>query len=81
MRVFKACLLVIKRRMVMFATYFFIFISLSILLSQFSSEDHTGGFERAAPHLLMINRDKETHIQKKMMDFLKAHGNLGALER
>lgn len=36
MRVFKACLLVIKRRMVMFATYFFIFISLSILLSQLS---------------------------------------------
>ena len=36
MRVFKACLLVIKRRMVTFATYFAIFIGLSILLSQFS---------------------------------------------
>lgn len=52
MRVFKACLLVIKRRMVMFATYFFIFISLSILLSQFSGEDHTGGFEESRPTLL-----------------------------
>ena len=62
MRVFKACLLVIKRRMVMFATYFFIFISLSILLSQFSSEDHTGGFEVSRPTFTVINRH---HIQKK----------------
>lgn len=74
MRVFKACLLVIKCRMVMFATYFFIFISLSILLSQFSSEDHTGGFEESRPTFTVINRDKETPYTEKMMDFLKAHG-------
>ena len=57
MRVFKACLLVIKRRMVTFATYFAIFIGLSILLSQFSKESFNSGFEENRPEFTVINRD------------------------
>ena len=55
--------------------------SLSILLSQFSSEDHTGGFEESRPTFTVINRDKETPYTEKMMEFFKSSRNLGALER
>lgn len=80
MRVFKACLLVIRRRIVMFATYFVIFIGLSILLSQFSGQDYTSVFEESRPAFTVINRDKETPYTKKMMDFLKEHGSYMPLE-
>lgn len=80
MRVFKACLLVIKRRMVTFATYFAIFIGLSILLSQFSKESFNSGFEENRPEFTVINRDGETPYTEKMMDFLKEHGTYVPLE-
>ena len=80
MGVFKACLLVIKRRMVTFATYFAIFIGLSILLSQFSKESFNSGFEENRPEFTVINRDGETPYTEKMMDFLKEHGTYVPLE-
>ncbi|MFQ7549834.1 MAG: hypothetical protein ACLRMZ_05530 [Blautia marasmi] len=51
MRVFKACLLVIRRRMVMFATYFIIFIGVSIMLSQIGRQSYSSVFEEAALRL------------------------------
>ena len=60
MRVFKVCLLVIRRRMVMFATYFIIFIGVSIMLSQFSRQSYNSVFEESRPAFTVINRDKET---------------------
>lgn len=69
MRVFKACLLVIRRRMVMFATYFIIFIGVSIMLSQIGRQSYSSVFEESRPTFTVINRDKETVYTEKMMDF------------
>ena len=78
MRVFKACLLVIKRRMVTFATYFAIFIGLSILLSQFSKESFNSGFEESRPEFTVINRDGETPYTEKNDGFSEGTRNLCA---
>lgn len=80
MRVFKACLLVIRRRMVMFATYFIIFIGVSIMLSQIGRQSYSSVFEESRPTFTVINRDKETVYTEKMMDFLKEHGTYVPLE-
>ena len=80
MRVFKAWLLVIRRRMVMFATYFIIFIGVSIMLSQIGRQSYSSVFEESRPTFTVINRDKETAYTEKMMDFLKEHGTYVPLE-
>lgn len=80
MRVFKACVLVIKRQKLTFFIYFAIFMALSLALGKSMEQNSGSGFSEVKANFTVINRDRETPLTGRMMDFLKEHGNYVEIE-
>lgn len=80
MRVFKACILIIRRRILTFAVYFGIFMALSLVMGKTVASEYAGGFSEVKVNFTVINRDKETPLTDEMMDYLKSHGNYVEIE-
>jgi len=80
MKVFKACLLVTKRRSITLAIYFIIFLALSILIPKLAADTGITDFADLKPNFTVINRDGETIIANGLVTYLRSRGNEVVLE-
>jgi ABC-2 type transport system permease protein len=80
MKVFEACMYVIKRRYATFIIYFAVFLVLSILIPTMSEEQFSTDFSAMMPNMTVINRDGDSRLSEGLLTFLQAHGNEITLE-
>lgn len=74
MKVFKASLLILKRRAVQVMVYLAMFTAMFIIIASFYSEQVSTDFSAARPAFTVINRDKETPLTEGLMEFLRERG-------
>ncbi len=79
MKVFKASLLILKRRMVQVIVYLTMFTAMFIIIASFYSEQISTDFSAARPTFTVINRDKETPLTEGLMEYLRDRGTEHAL--
>ena len=75
MKVFFACLIVIKRRSLAFAIYVFIFLALSVVMPLLSPEEYSFDFSEIKPNFTIINRDADTPLSDGLAAYLGGRGN------
>jgi len=75
MKVFRACLLVTRRRFVTIALYFIIFLALSILIPKLAADTGVADFADLKPNFTVINRDGETALSDGLLTYLRSRGN------
>lgn len=80
MRVFKACLIIIKRHYMSLLLYFVIFVALSIVLSKAFSISFSTDFEEIKPKFTIINRDVDSPLVVGLIEYLLGRGELVDLE-
>ena len=80
MKVFKACMIIIKRRIGAFALYFVIFLALSVVMTAMSAERFTADFSALRPNFTVIDRDSNSAASQGLLAYLRAHGNETPLE-
>lgn len=73
MRVFKACLLIVKRHAVTMVICFSIFLLISVVVTAFSTEGGNADFSETRPNVTLINRDGETPLLRGLRDYLLTH--------
>ncbi|MCD2493525.1 ABC transporter permease [Lacrimispora sp. NSJ-141] len=74
MKVFKACLLIMKRHKGQILIYLIIFMGIFVVISAFMSTKITPDFSETKPEFTVINRDKETAFTEGLRGFLSNHG-------
>ena len=74
MKVFKASLLILKRRSVQVMVYLGMFTAMFIIIASFYSEQVTTDFSAVRPAFTVINRDKDTPLTDGLMEFLRERG-------
>lgn len=74
MKVFKASLLILKRRAAQVALYFVIFTAMFIVIASFSSEQVQTDFSAVRPNFTVVNRDQETPLTDGLLEFLRERG-------
>ena len=80
MKVFSACLLIIKRRSLAFIIYVWIFLALSIIMPLLSSEEYSTDFSELKPDFTIINRDLDSPLSDGLAEYLSGRGNPVELE-
>lgn len=80
MRVFRACLIVIRRRALTLVIYFGIFILLAVVMTAFSVQNYSTDFTAQEIRFAIINRDKASPLIDGLQTFLEKHGEAVALE-
>jgi ABC-2 type transport system permease protein len=75
MKVFNACMIVIKRRFGSFILYFAVFITLSVVLTALMFEQFNTDFSTVRPNFTVINRDGDSYFTNGLISYLKEHGN------
>jgi len=80
MKVFRACIIIFKRRIASFALYFGIFITLSIVIPALSEEQFNTDFSTLKPSFTIINRDEDSQLTDGLLSYLRTHGNEVVLE-
>ena len=80
MKVFEACLIVIKRRITTFIVYFAVFLALAILIPALAGDQMSTEFSQLKPNITVINRDGDSSLTDGLMAFLREQGNKIALE-
>ena len=80
MKVFEACMLVIKRRITTFIVYFAVFLALSILIPAMAKDQFNTDFSQMRPNFTVINRDGDSPLSAGLLTFLREHGNEVILE-
>ena len=80
MKVFNACLIVIKRRYATFVIYFAIFMALLVVITALTSVQSDDGFTGVRPNFTVINRDADTILISGLISFLSDNGNEIALD-
>lgn len=74
MKVFKASLLILKRRAVQVMVYLTMFTAMFLIIASFYSEQVTADFSAVRPAFTVINRDKDTPLTEGLMEFLRDKG-------
>jgi len=74
MKVFEACMFIVKRRISSFAIYFGVFIALSIVMTALSVEQLDTDFSTMKPKFTVINRDKTGPLSEGLISYLREHG-------
>ena len=74
MKVFEACLLIIKRRRGALALYFGLFMVLSFVMPALSVEQLSSDFTQIKPNFTIINRDADTPLSDGLAEYLGWHG-------
>ncbi|MCI8506249.1 MAG: ABC transporter permease [Lachnospiraceae bacterium] len=74
MKVFKASLLILKRRAVQVIVYLSMFTAMFIIIASFYSEQVSTDFSAVRPAFTVINRDKDTPLTEGLMEFLRDKG-------
>lgn len=80
MKVFKACLKVVKSKISVLMLYFIIFIAFSVAMTTLSKEQYTTDFTALEPNFTIINRDPSSSLGNDLTEFLELHGTNVALE-
>ncbi len=80
MKVFKACLIIIKRRAGALGIYFGIFMLLSVVMTSFSTEQYSANFAALRPNFTVINRDGDSPLARGLAEYLGLHGEEVPLE-
>ncbi|MCL2085136.1 MAG: ABC transporter permease [Oscillospiraceae bacterium] len=75
MKVFKVCLLIIKRHITAFVLYFVIFMALSVIMPMLSAEQYGTDFSEMKPNFTIINRDGDTPLSDGLAAYLGRLGN------
>ncbi|MCL2051555.1 MAG: ABC transporter permease [Lachnospiraceae bacterium] len=80
MRVFKTCLIVVKRRIASLLLYFIIFLLLSIIMPMMGGESQSMDFAGLKPNFTVINRDGDSPLSAGLVTYLGGHGTEVILE-
>ena len=80
MRVFRACMLIIKRRAASLALYFGIFLILAIVMPILSFDQYSTDFSEIRLNYSIINRDGDTPLSAGLDEFLSRRGNAVTLD-
>ena len=80
MRVFNACVLIIRRHAAALFVYFGLFMVLSVVMPALSVEQFSMDFALVKPNFTIINRDGGTPLSDGLAAYLRGHGNEVALE-
>ena len=80
MKVFEACMTVIKRRIVTFIVYFAVFIGLAVMLTALSGDQFTTDFSALRPNFTVINRDGDSLMAGGLINYLGENGIEVAIE-
>ena len=75
MKVFRVCMLVLKRRWVTFLIYFAVFIGLSVVMSSFGTDQFSVDFASLRPNFTVINRDGDSLLADGLITHLRNNGN------
>ena len=75
MKVFEACLLIIKRHYLTFLIYFTIFIGLSVIISTLTADNFTPDFSAMKPNFTVVNRDADSPLTGGLISYLRENGN------
>ncbi|MCL1830454.1 MAG: ABC transporter permease, partial [Oscillospiraceae bacterium] len=74
MKVFKTCLLIIKRRYMSLLLYFAIFIAISVVITSVSATIYNPDFSEIKPKFTVINRDEPSSLTEGIVTFLSRRG-------
>ena len=80
MRVFNACCKVIRRRAAALLIYLVIFLTLSIVLTSFSTSENSTDFSGTKTKVAVINRDGESGLVKGLKGYLSENAEIIPLE-
>lgn len=80
MKVFRACLTIMKRRAAAFLVYFIIFTALAVVMTTFSVKQYSTDFSEIKPNFTVINRDRKTPLTDGLLAYLREHGTEVKLE-
>lgn len=80
MKVFRACLTIIRRRSVAMLVYFVIFIALCVVMTAFSVDQFTTDFVDFKPNYTIINRDGDSAFFRGLSAYLEQRGTPVPLE-
>ena len=74
MKVFKASLLILKRRAVQVMVYLVMFTAMFVIIASFYKEQVSTDFSAVRPAFTVINRDRETPLTEGLMEYLRDRG-------
>ncbi len=74
MKVFKASLLILRRRAAQVAVYFFMFTAMFIIIASFTSQQVATDFSAVRPSFTVVNRDQDTPLTDGLLEFLRERG-------
>ncbi|MCI8465550.1 MAG: ABC transporter permease [Lachnospiraceae bacterium] len=74
MKVFKASLLILRRRAAQVTVYFVMFTTMFVIIASFYSEQMTTDFSAVRPPFTVINRDQDTPLTEGLLAFLRERG-------
>jgi len=74
MRVFNACLKIIRARLIMLLGFLVAFAGLGLLIAQMNGGQFTGGFEDLSPTFTVISRDDNAIIADGLREYLARFG-------
>ena len=80
MKVFSACMLIIKRHITSLSLYFCVFLALSVIMPGLSFEQTGMDFAEIKPNFTVINRDGDTPLSEGLSAYLGTRGSEVALE-
>ena len=80
MKVFKACVIIMKRRYVSLIMYFVIFMSLSVVMTAISLDNYSPDFSEMKPKFTIINRGGDTPLTDGIIKYLGKRGEEVVLE-
>lgn len=75
MRVFKACITIMKRRALTFIVYLIVFLLLCVVITAMSAQKSGGGFEAVKPTYTFINRDTDSELIRGLKAYLDTHAS------
>ena len=79
MRVFKACLIVMKRHISAIIVYLVVFMGLAIIIAKFNQNAYTPDFEVEKPEFSIVDRDGST-LSQSMAAYMESYGTPVVLE-
>ncbi len=80
MRVFKACILIMKRHIGALVIYLCVFMGLAVVIAKMNENTYTPDFETEKPAFSVINRGGESPLIDAMLTYLKDYGTSVELE-
>ena len=81
MKVFRACVIIIRRHIVSLGLYFGIFLALSVVMPALSAEQYgMADFSAMKPNFTVIDRDGGTPLSEGLRAYLSRHGSEVILE-